>query len=141
MKATRMIRVIGIQQNSEGEESTIELTTEGSFYEKNGSYYIIYDESEISGMEGATTRVKIENDKKVSMKRFGTAAADLTFEEGREYETNYMTAYGDFSMNVTTNILDIEINGETGKGKIEVDYDLKILGGVKTSNKLKIQLM
>jgi uncharacterized beta-barrel protein YwiB (DUF1934 family) len=43
MKATRMIRVIGIQQNAEGEESTIELTTEGSFYEKNGSYYIIYD--------------------------------------------------------------------------------------------------
>jgi len=141
MKATRMIRVIGIQQNSEGEESTIELTTEGSFYEKNGSYYIIYDESEISGMEGATTRVKIEENKKVSMKRFGTAAADLTFEQGKEHETNYMTAYGDFSMNVTTNTLNVKINGETGKGKIDVDYDLKISGGVKTSNKLKIQLM
>lgn len=141
MKATRMIRVIGTQQNSEGEESTIELTTEGTFYEKNGSYYIIYDESEISGMEGATTRVKIENDKKVSMKRFGTSSADLTFEEGIKHETNYLTQFGNFTIGVTTNNLHVDIDKETGKGEIEVDYGLKILGGIDTSNKLKIQLM
>lgn len=141
MKATRMIKVVGIQQNSDGEESTIELTTEGSFYEKNGSYYILYDESEISGMEGATTRVKIQDNKKVSMKRFGTSSADLTFEEGKKYETNYMTAFGNFTMDITTNTLCMEIDGEVGKGKIEVDYDLKILGGIETSNKLKIELI
>lgn len=141
MKSIRMIRVIGIQQNSDGEESTIELTTEGSFYEKNGSYYILYDESEISGMEGAKTRIKIEGNKKVSMKRSGTSAVDFIFEQGKKYETNYMTAYGDFTMKVTTNVLDIEISRETGKGKIDIDYDLNILGGVRTSNKLQIQLM
>lgn len=141
MKAMRMIRVIGTQQNSEGEESTIELTTEGTFYEKNGSYYIIYDESEISGMEGATTRVKIENNKKVSMKRFGTSSADLVFEEGIKHEANYLTQFGNFTIGVITNNLYLDINKETGKGKIEVDYDLKILGGIDTSNKLKIQLM
>lgn len=141
MKATRMIRVIGIQQNDDGEEGTIELTTEGTFYIKNGNYYIVYDESEISGMEGATTSLKIENQNRVSMKRFGTSAANLTFEKGKQYETNYMTAYGDFTINIITNILDIEIDEQTGKGNIEIDYDLKILGGIKTSNKLKIQLM
>ncbi|MBU5676098.1 DUF1934 domain-containing protein [Alkaliphilus sp. MSJ-5] len=141
MKSTRMIRVIGIQQNSDGEESTIELTTEGSVYEKNGSYYILYDESEISGMEGSTTRIKIENNKKVSMKRSGASAVDFIFEQGKKYESNYMTAYGDFTMKVTTNVLDVEISEETGKGKIDIDYDLKILGGVRTSNKLQIQLM
>ncbi|QUH19695.1 DUF1934 domain-containing protein [Alkaliphilus sp. B6464] len=141
MKSTRMIRVIGIQQNSDGEESTIELTTEGSFYKKNGSYYILYDESEISGMEGSTTRIKIENNNKVSMKRSGASAVDFIFEQGKKYESNYMTAYGDFTMKVTTNVLDVEISEETGKGKIDIDYDLKILGGVRTSNKLQIQLM
>ncbi len=141
MKATRMIRVTGIQQNADGEESTIELTTEGTFYKKNDNYYIIYDESEISGMEGATTRVKIENNKRVSMKRFGTSATDLIFESGNKYEASYMTAYGQFNMIICTNVLEVEISEETGKGKIEVDYDLSILGGEKLSNKLKIQLM
>lgn len=141
MKVTRMIKVIGVQQNADGEESTIELTTEGSFYEKNGNYYIIYDESEISGMEGATTRIKVEDKKKVSMKRFGTSAADLIFEEGKKHESNYMTAFGSFTININTHILNIDISGETGKGKIEVDYDLRIMGDVRTSNKLKIQLM
>lgn len=141
MKETRMIRVIGVQKNEDGEESTIELATEGTFYNKDGSYYIVYDESEISGLEGATTTVKIEVDRKVTMKRFGTSSANLTFEEGKSFETNYMTAFGDFKMEVKTNTLDIEIAGETGKGKIEIDYDLKISGALTTSNKLKIQLI
>lgn len=141
MKVIRMIRVIGTQQNSEGEESTIELFTEGAFYIKNGNYYIVYDESEISGMDGSTTSLKIEDKKRVSMKRFGTSATNFDFEKDKKYETSYMTAYGDLTINIVTNVLDIEIDEETGKGNIEIAYDLDILGDIKTSNKLKIQLM
>lgn len=141
MKEMRMIRVIGVQTGLDGEESTIELMTEGTFYIKNGNYYILYDESEISGLEGATTRLKVENNSKVYMKRFGTTATDLVFEKGNKYESNYMTAYGEFHISVVTNSLDIEISEETGKGRIEIDYDLNILSGTKLSNKLQIQLM
>ncbi len=141
MKITRMIKVTGIQENLDGDKNTIELTTEGSFYDKNGNYYIVYDESEISGMEGATTRLKIEDNKKVSMKRFGTSAADLKFEEGIKHETNYMTMYGNFTIQITTNDLNIQIDRDTGKGSIGIDYDLKISGGIETSNKLKVELM
>lgn len=36
-------------QGSDGEESVIELTTDGRFGEKNGGFYITYDESEMIG--------------------------------------------------------------------------------------------
>lgn len=141
MKAKRIVRVTGVQQNAEGEKSTIELFTEGVFYIKNGNYYIVYEESEVSGMEGATTSLKIEDNKKISMKRFGTSTTNFDFEKNKHFEASYMTMYGDLTINIITNTLNIEIDGDTGKGNIEIDYDLRILGDIKTSNKLKIQLM
>lgn len=141
MKLMRMIRVTGTQEGSDGEENTIELFTEGAFYIKNDKYYIVYNESEISGMDGSTTSLKIEKNKRVSMKRFGSSVTKFNFEKDKEYQADYMTAYGNFTVNITTNILDIDIDEKTGKGNIEIDYDLNILGDVKTSNKLKIELM
>lgn len=141
MKARRIVRVTGVQENAEGEESIIELFTEGVFYIKNGNYYIIYEESEVSGMEGTTTSLKVEDNKKVSMKRFGTMSTNFDFEKNKQFEASYMTAYGNLTINILTNTLHIEIDEETGKGNIEIDYDLKVLGNVKTANKLKIQLM
>ncbi len=141
MKATRIVRVTGVQENAEGEESIIELFTEGVFYIKNGNYYIVYEESEVSGMEGTTTSLKVEDNKKVSMKRFGTMSTNFDFEKNKQFEASYMTAYGNLTINILTNTLHIEIDEETGKGNIEIDYDLKVLGNVKTANKLKIQLI
>lgn len=141
MKTIRMIKVVGTQEHEDGEESTIELFTEGAFYIKNGSCYIVYDESEISGMDGSITSLKIENDSKVSMRRFGTSTTNFNFEKNKHYQTSYMTAYGDLTVNIITNDLNVEIDKNTGKGNIEIDYDLSITGDVKKSNKLKIQLM
>ncbi len=141
MKNVQMIKVKGTQSSPDGEENIIELTTEGSFYKKNNNYYIVYDESELSGMEGSTTRLKIEGDKKVYMKRFGTASVDFKFEKDKKYEANYMTAHGVLTINVLTKDLDIEINEETKKGSIEISYDLKMTGGIETFNKLEVELM
>lgn len=141
MKSECMLKVVGTQVDCDGEESIIELVTEGSIYEKNGSYYIVYEESELSGLEGSTTSLKVEENKKISMNRFGSLAAKFTFEEGKSYGTNYMTAYGSLDMDVSTNYLKIDINKEEVKGSIEIDYDLNITGQSATSNKLKIQII
>ncbi|MCC5912047.1 MAG: DUF1934 domain-containing protein [Clostridiaceae bacterium] len=141
MKETRMIKVIGVQKDVKGEENKIELVTEGSFYEKNGSLYIVYKESEISGMEGSTTTLKIEGENKVSMKRFGNSDLQLVFQEGKGFDTKYNTQYGDLDMEIFTNKLQVAIAGDGKKGSIEIQYDLWIAGLADTSNDLKIQLM
>lgn len=141
MKKERMIKVIGTQSNLDEEENKIELTTEGTFYKKNDNSYIVYDESELSGMEGATTTLKIEDNNKVHMKRFGTSSADFKFEKNRNYETTYMTIHGVLTINVFTKTLGIQIDEETGKGSIKISYDLKITGGIETFNTLEVELM
>ncbi|AFS77242.1 calycin-like domain-containing protein [Gottschalkia acidurici 9a] len=132
------LKIIGIQTTSDGEEDTMELTTRGKFYEKLGSYFIVYDESEISGMEGATTTLKIQG-RKVLMKRFGTSNSSMIFERGKKHTCEYATPYGNMDMDVVTNHIDVDVN-ENGTGKIEIKYKLNIMGS-EVNNKLSVDIM
>lgn len=134
-----MLKIKGKQKSLEGEESVIELITEGKFYNKNGAYYLVYDESEISGMEGSTTTLKIQG-QKVSMKRFGNNTSKLIFEKGKKHVSEYETMYGDMTMEVMTNDLDINISG-AGKGSIDLSYRLNILDSLESNNHLTIDIM
>ena len=59
-------------QNVDGEDEVneIELQTKGRFAEKNGKFYIIYEESELTGFEDSTTTIKVDEDA-ISMTRTG----------------------------------------------------------------------
>ena len=135
-----MIKVVGIQKDFQGEENTIELTTEGKVYEKNNALYLVYEETEISGMEGSTTTLKIESEGRVSMKRYGSADSQMIFEEGKRYSGMYKTPYGNFNMEIKTTMLKLAIESEKKKGKIEIAYHMLISGLAETYNTLVVTL-
>ena len=69
-----MLKITGkqINRNNEIEEDTVEFMTEGKLYKKNGSTYIVYEETEMSGLEGVKTTLRIDDASgDVKMKRFG----------------------------------------------------------------------
>lgn len=141
VKVQKMIKVLGTQSNAEGEKNEIELITEGKYYKKNNCYYLVYEESELSGMEGSTTTLKIEGKNKVSMQRFGTMASKLVFEEGKNYSSQYCTEFGNFELDIFTKKLDIAmVHGEKGES-LEIHYDMEIKGLVNTWNELKIEFI
>ncbi|WP_066506322.1 DUF1934 domain-containing protein [Abyssisolibacter fermentans] len=133
------VKIVGKQTGLQGEENTIELITEGKFYKKNDIYYVVYDESEISGMQGSTTTLKIQ-EHKVQMRRFGTNSSKLIFEKGKKHVTDYITAYGEMTMEVLTNKLNMDIS-DNGKGKIEMSYRLNISKIAESANTLSIEIM
>ena len=46
------LKITGKQYSADQEEDQMEFITEGKLYEKNGALYLIYEESEFSGMPG-----------------------------------------------------------------------------------------
>ncbi|QIB27725.1 DUF1934 domain-containing protein [Caloranaerobacter azorensis] len=133
-----VLKIKGIQKNLDGEDNTIELITEGKFYKKNGAYYLVYEESEISGMEGSTTTLRIQDDK-ILMKRFGTSNSKLIFEKNKRHKTSYHTQFGDFDMEVMTNKIEVDIS-DLGKGSIKLSYRLVISNAVESNNQLTIDI-
>ncbi len=70
MRKDVIIQINGSPKYEDADGEEIELTTAGRFYRKNGSYYIMYKESELTGMEGITTTLKVE-DKRITLMRNG----------------------------------------------------------------------
>ena len=54
-----LVSVKSIQRNKEGEELKMELVSEGKYYVKDGTQYIVYEESELTEMKGVTTVIKV----------------------------------------------------------------------------------
>ncbi|WP_031514240.1 DUF1934 domain-containing protein [Desulfofalx alkaliphila] len=118
-----LVTVTGTQTNEWGEKDTIELTTLGYMYVKNGSFYLIYNETELSGMEGTTTSVKAEPSR-VTLNRMGSAEMRQVFEEGQRHEGKYITPYGSMDTKVLPCKVEVDLT-EMG-GSINLEYELEL---------------
>lgn len=137
-----MMKIIGTQISADLEEDQMEFITEGQMYQKGDSLYLLYDESEISGMPGCKTRLKLK-DGTIKMKRVGENIGidtEIEFEQGKRYTGYYDTPFGAIEMEVLTNRIENSLTPE-GKGMIDIDYHISLKGLVEGRNKLNIQLM
>jgi hypothetical protein len=76
-KATFSIK--GTQKDSSGEESVVELITEGEVVFKKDCVLLTYDEGELSGLEGHRTSLELRENS-VSMERTGEYGVTMRFE-------------------------------------------------------------
>lgn len=137
-----MMKIVG-KQAADGQNDQMEFVTEGELYERNGCLYLMYEESEISGMPGCKTRLKI-TDGSVSMKRLGTksipAGTEMEFTPGRVFTGPYDTPYGSFEMEVITNSIENSLTAE-GTGSVHIDYKMSLKGLIESHNQLSIEML
>lgn len=116
----------------------IEVVTPGVFIVDNNEFKAIYEESEISGMNGTTTTLKIKGDSMV-LERVGSTTTTMEFKEGDNSVSLYNTPYGILDLNIDTKKLNINID-ENG-GEIYSKYILYLDGqdGITTELNIKIK--
>ncbi len=109
--------------DSDNERQEFCLTTEGIFGESENITYLVYDETDVSGMAGSKTTIKMEGNK-LTLNRNGEINSRMEFIEGESFLSVYGTPYGDFEMLTKTNKAAHNINPEGGT--ILLEYDLEI---------------
>jgi len=122
-----------------GEKEKIEVVTVGEFSINGDEFIATYDETEISGMEGTKTTLKIKGDK-VVLHREGTTSTKMEFQKNNTQVALYNTPYGMLELKTSTKELDLDFN-EKG-GNISIKYHL-IAGGqepIKTNLDMKIKV-
>ncbi|WP_104373759.1 DUF1934 domain-containing protein [Desulfocucumis palustris] len=118
-----LVTVKGTQTNEFGEKDTIELVTRGNYYYKNNSYYIVYNESRLSGLEGTTTSLKAEPDR-VTLNRMGAAEMKQIFQEGVHNQGMYVTSCGSLEMRVLPRKVKVLL--DHSGGSIDLGYDIEM---------------
>ena len=132
-----VVSVTGTQRDESGEENRIELVTAGRYYRKHGVDYFTYSESELTGLEGTTTLLKVYEDA-IVLVRMGKVDQRQEFRRGEFTMSTYITPYGALEMGVGTKAVTIDL--AEGIGQIMITYDLEIEGQWQSLNKLAIHI-
>ncbi len=134
-----VIKVKSRQTADGAEPQNIELCTVGKFTEKNGNYYIIYDEDAANGYEGSTTTLKVDKDgNKVIMTRGGRYKTRMHIETGERCYCKYNTEFGTLDLGIFTHYVKSSLG--RGGGNLSFCYTIDINGGDGSKNTIEISV-
>lgn len=122
MKGTEVwVRVEGTRTDETGEGETIVFETQGRLYRRGEAYYLVYQESELAGMEGTTTTLKLEPGR-VTLNRMGSVSQKQVFEEGKVDRGEYTTPFGRMPCEVRPSRVEVSLTANGGH--INLEYEL-----------------
>ena len=122
--------IISVISNANIEEDDmIEVVSPGSFEKIEDGFKATYEETEISGMEGTTTILKIKENQ-VILEREGTTSTKMIFKEDEDSIVLYNTPYGMLEIAISTNNLDVKID----------EYEMSVYGQPPFNTKLSLSI-
>ena len=117
------------------DEDVIDFTTDGVYQMEDGVAHIAYLETEVTGLQGTRTSVKILPDK-VIVDRRGGLTSRMEFSPGLKSSFLYETPVGMATMNMNTRSVRHRF-GPAG-GELEIDYVLDMEHTVVSRNKFQL---
>ena len=137
MKKAVLLTIRGQQTYAEQEPEVIELVTEGKLTHEGDVYIISYQETEMTGMDGALTTIQVEREQ-VTMMRMGEFNTQMVFQEGRRHLSMYNTPYGTMTVGVNTHHLLVELDDKGGD--LEIDYTVEVDNTMAGRNLFRINI-
>lgn len=135
------LKITGKQCYDNHEEDQMEFVTDGKLYIRGDAVYVVYDESDVSGLAGCKTTLKVSGDS-LKMRRIGGAGlqTELYFEKGKRISSTYETPYGRMGMEVLTQRVDNHLDKEACTGNIDIEYQVSLEGMAEGKNRLTIDI-
>ena len=119
----------------DGEHETIEVITAGSYYEKEGRHYLLYDEA-VEGLDAMThNRIRVSGES-VEVTKHGPVNSSMKFEQGKKNMANYVTPLGLIVLGLTTSSLNVE--KEENEFRVHIEYALEMNGEYVSNCRMEI---
>lgn len=131
------IKTVQYDNNSK-EHDIIELRTEGKYYNEDGTDFLVYEESELSGLLGTTTEIKIK-DNHVELNRKGEHESSMSFEKDKRYQSVMSTPMGNIPVEIMTNNISYDIDKDPLSLKLEFEYNISLRGLFQGKNIISIE--
>lgn len=102
-----LISITGVQ-NQGSEQDSIELMTTGTYYHKNGTHYVFYEEQPEDSGQIIKNRLKFDH-QRFEMTKTGGRASHMFFDLSEAGSNYYDTPAGPILMDVTTKKYELSI--------------------------------
>ena len=116
------ISLQGLQFSGDESEDNIESSVSGTYYEKNGKHYVIYEEV-IEGLQKPVMNKLKFGEHFLELRRSGPLSVCMMFEENQKHMADYHTPYGKFALGIDTKKFRME--NETDKMRLDIEYTLE----------------
>ena len=131
------IRIISSVKDENGRQQPSEQICFGRMAEKNGTNYVFYEESEVTGLEGTKTTIKW-NDDRIIILRSGTLDHRQEFCQGLVDKSLYQTPYLKIPLETATKYL--YTGFRKGVWNLEIEYSLSHSGQPYGDMKILIEI-
>lgn len=131
------IRIISSVKDENGKQQPSEQICFGRMAEKNGTNYVFYEESEVTGLEGTKTTIKW-NDERIIILRSGTLDHRQEFCQGLVDKSLYQTPYLKIPLETATKYL--YTGFRKGVWDLEIEYSLSHSGQPYGDMKILIEI-
>ena len=131
------IRIVSVVQDENGKQQPSEQICFGRMAEKNGTNYVFYEESEVTGLEGTKTTIKW-NDERIIILRSGTLDHRQEFCQGLVDKSLYQTPYLKIPLETATKYL--YTGFRKGIWNLEIEYSLSHSGQPYGDMKILIEI-
>ena len=101
----------------------IELVTAGTMEKTANGWELCYEESDLTGLEGVTTRFSLEGDG-VTLTRTGKLNSQMVFREGISHDSLYQAEFGALLITVCASRIKADVT-ENG-GVVDLSYHIEI---------------
>ena len=119
------------------EEDSLDFVTDGLYSYADGVASLSYLETEVTGLEGTRTSVKVSPDK-VVVNRDGLVMSRMVFTPGQRSAFQYDTPVGTATMQMDTHRITQRFD-ERG-GEMEIDYVLGLEHAVISRNRFRLNV-
>ena len=123
MKLPVMLSICGRQNYVDAEPEVVELVTEGTLECKENGWEICYDETDLTGLEGAHTSFLVEKEK-ITLTRTGNLTSQMVFRVGIPHESLYNMGFG--VLLITVNATKIQYDLSKNGGWVDLSYGIEI---------------
>lgn len=123
MKQSVILSLRGKQTYEDQEPEVIELVTEGILEHRDGCWYITYQESDLTGLQGVTTNFCIESDK-ITLTRTGKLSSQMVFQPGLLHNSLYQMEFGALMITVCASQIRHDLS-EKG-GTVDLVYAIEV---------------
>ena len=123
MKQKVILSIRGRQTYLDQEPDVIELVTEGTMERIGDAWELYYEESELTGLSGVTTKFRIEPET-ITLTRTGRLSSQMVFQEGVFHDSLYQMEFGALLITVCASKIHFELT-EKG-GFVDLVYGIEI---------------
>ena len=116
-----LVSVKGLQTDQFQDNTELETLTPGEYYERNGSHYVLYEETD-EGAMGTTKNMLKFRENHLELIKKGLINVHMIFEQNKKNMANYTTPFGDLLIGIEAE--QILIKEEEKRIQIQVDYAL-----------------